>query len=270
MGILDSAGLGFILDPADLSGSRAAANAADLSAQSSREAIEEQRRQFDLTRTDLQPFVDAGTDALGDFRSGIDQSPTAPTLNEFSFDPNSVLDNPNFQFLRDQGNIAADRVAGKNRNLGSGNRLLAAQEYGQGLSTNFLNSEFDQQRTINTDNNNRLLQQHSLGLQSFNDRLNRLGGLIDVGRGTGSTLGQIGANSASNIGQLQQDIGNAQASGVLGASQGRNSLLGTAATAAGYIYGGPVGGAAAGAIAGGGATQSFSPIGASDSQGFFS
>lgn len=247
--------------------SKASGDAADASAGASDRATEEQRRQYDLTRNDLSPFLDAGTSALVDFRQGLEQSPTAPQLEQFSFDPNSVLDNPNFQFLRDQGNIAQDRVAAKNRNLGSGNRLLEAQKFGQGLSTNFLNSEFNQQRTLNQDNNNRLLQQHSLGLQSFNDRLNRLGGLIDTGRGTGSVLGQIGADSASNIGKLQQNAGNAQAAGILGQS---NALTNTINQGV-QLYG-------SGAFnqptytpqTSSASVPGYTPIGAGDAAGFFS
>lgn len=251
----------------DITGEDAAAAAAAASNAGSEAAIAENQRQFDLTRADLLPFLEAATGAGGQgggaldkFMAGLNQSPQAPELQQFSFDPNSVLDNPNFQFLREQGNIAADRSAAKNRQLGSGNRLLAAQEFGQGLSTNFLNSEFNQQRTLTNDNNNRLLQQHSLGLQAFNDRLNRLGGLIDTGRGTGSNLGQIGANSAATIGALRQNIGDTNGAAIIAGNNGINNLVNTGITAAGYALGGPAGGAAASRLSPVNSASGYSPI----------
>lgn len=258
----------------DITGEDAAQAASDRVSAATDKGVAEERRQFDLTRSDLLPFLQAATGsggALDKFVAGLEQAPGAPELEAFEFDPNTVLDNPNFQFIRDQGNIAANRLSAKNRQLGSGNRLIEAQKFGQGLASNFIGEEFGRQLTTNNQTNNRLLQQHSLGLQAFNDRLNRLGGLIDTGRGTGGTLGTIGANTASNISNLFQRKGDAQAAAELAESAGIRSLINTGVTAAGFAFGGPAGGVAANRL-----TQpatslpGFTPIGAQDAPGFFS
>jgi len=258
----------------DITGEKAIGEATAASLAGSREAIAEQRRQFDLTRSDLLPFLEAATGeggALEQFIAGIDQAPVAPTLPEFTFDPQAALQDPSFQFIREQGDVAMQRAAAANRQLGSGNRLLAAQEFGQGLATTFLPQQFEQQKQLSQIESNRLLQEHSLGLQSFNDRLNRLGGLIDVGAGTGGTLGQLGAQSAATIGGLQQGIGQTQAAGIMGQQAGVNQLLSAGLTGAGFLMGGPAGGAATGGFTSGlqQPVPGFSPIGAQDAQGFF-
>jgi len=256
----------------DLTGAQASKDAAAASAAGSQAGIEEQRRQFDLTRADLLPFLEQATGkggALDKFVAGIDQAPGAPQLQDFQFDPNTVLDNPEFQFIRDQGNIALDRQAGKNRRLGSGQRLIDAQNFGQGLATRFIDNEFNRGLTLNNQTNNRLLQQQGLDLQNFNDRMNRLAGLVDVGRGTGGTLAQAGQGTSNAVSSLLQSQGDARAAGILGGQQGFNDLLNTGITAAGFAFGGPAGGVAANRLSPVGGGGGFTPIGAQDSQGFF-
>ena len=100
--------------------------------------------------------------------------------------------------------------------------------------------------------------------------MNRLGGLVDVGRVTCGTLARTGTQQATTIGGLQQDIGQAQAAATLGQSQARNNMLQTGLTALGFAVGGPAGGAVgstAGGVIGGG-TTGFN-IGSQDAQGFF-
>ncbi len=259
-------------------------DAAAASAAGSLAGIKEQRRQFDLTRSDLLPFLEAATGeggALEQFIQGIDQAPEVPQLEQFNFDPNDVLNNPEFQFIRDQGNIAADRAAGQNRLLGSGQRLIDAQNFGQGLASRFINDEFTRGINLNNQTNNRLLQQQGLNLQNFNDRLSRLGGLVDTGRGAGGTLAQAGQNSANAISGLQQNIGNARAGGILGKSAAISNLIGAGVGAAGFGLGGGLGGLFGGASGGssfldapssipGGVGNLNLGIGAGDAAGFFS
>jgi hypothetical protein len=295
-----------------LDASSAAKKAAQLQAQGYQNAINEQARQYDLTRSDLQPFLQAGYDALPQYQQGIDQAPTAPTLDpftgqavqaptlnefnyngqavqapelqQFNFDPSKIAESPAYQFQLQQGQQQLNRLAGANRQLGSGNRLIAAEQFGQGLASQSLNDEYQRQLAQNQANNqarsaqfgltsqsvqdqynrqlaanqaqggtrqaqfglntqqlgqeqslaqqeqNRLLAQYGLGLDAFNQRLNRLAGLVDVGRGTGTALGAVGQNSANAISGLQSAIGESNAAGRIGQTsainQGVNQAIG--------------------------------------------
>ena len=161
--------------------------------------VAEQRRQFDITQENFEPFRQAALGALPECQAGIGGSP------EFAFDPRAALENPAMQFMREQGEQQVDRAAGRNRLLGSGERLMAAQRFGQGLATQGIESEF-----------NRQLATHGVDTDRFNTRLNRLAGLVDVGRGATSSLASTGAQTSGNIANLLSASGQAQAAGQLG------------------------------------------------------
>ncbi|MEE8208689.1 MAG: hypothetical protein V3T88_07050 [Nitrosomonadaceae bacterium] len=239
---------------------------------------------------DAQGNRTGGTGALQAFQAGIEQAPDvpileqfqgqavaapdiqrfggqavgAPTLEQFQFDPRAALESPALQFQQEQGQRAVERVAGQRRQLGSGQRLIAAQEFGQGLASQSIEDEFrrqlqtaqqrggtqerqfglstqqlGQEQTLNQLANqqaiqqqglqrqeladrlglsqteqNRLLTQFGLTSGQFNERLNRLAGLVDVGARTGSALGagaqQTGANISNLLAAQGQQAGAAQ------------------------------------------------------------
>jgi len=299
-----------------------AEDATDAQIEAQNRAVEEQRRQFDLTRGDLLPYLNAGTNAIGQYTQGINGAPTAPSLrnlqqlginaptlnafnqtptvtnftgntpvSDFNFDVNQAMNNPAIQFQLQQGQQQLDRVAGKNRNLGSGARLAAAQEFGQGLASQAINDEFNRQLTSTQQNNaaagqrfnqglatnqqqnalanqnfsnllnlnqyqnnqavtqygldreyqndlnNTLLQNYGLQNDAYNSRLNRLAGLIDVGRGTGTTLGAAGQQTANNVSQAYQNIGDINAAQATAPINTFLSFLNTGANAYGAFNG---------------------------------
>lgn len=273
----------------DITGEEAAAEAAGIVGRGTEAGIAEQRRQFDITQQNLQPFLQAATGtpifedvpgrgigrfnrggrrqigteggALQALQAGIEEAPLPPELQQFQFDPQQALNNPALQFQREQGEQQLDRLSGLNRNLGSGQRLIGAQQFGQGLASQFLGEEFNRQRTLSQDERTRQLQQFGLASGRFNERLNRLSGFVDVGRGTGTALGQLGGQSASNISNLIQSGAGANAAAALQQSAGINNLIGQGIGAAGLALGGGFGGFGGGGGAPGGfnAAQSFQP-----------
>lgn len=210
----------------------AAGDAAQMQADSNYRAMQEQARQYDLTRQDLSPFLNAATGqngALNQLMAGINQAPGLPTINQFEFDPRQALNNPALQFQQEMGQQQMDRIAGKNRLLGSGQRLIEAQKFGQGLASQGIGDEYQRQLGMSQENNNRLLQNYGLQSNDYNQRLNRLAGIVDVGRGTGTALGQMGGQSASNISNLMQNTGQANAAGRIGEANAYSNMLGQGA-----------------------------------------
>lgn len=110
------------------SSSKAAKKGAQSQAESNAAAIEEQRRQYDLSRQDMQPFMQAGYGALdrqeaflnGDW-SGFEKS-------------------PDYAWAVDQGTKALDRGAAARGGLYSGGADADRISLGQGLATQYANN----------------------------------------------------------------------------------------------------------------------------------
>lgn len=62
-----------------------------------------------------------------------------------TFDPDQIKTDPAYQFQLQQGTNAVNRGAAAQGTLGSGNRLIALQELGQGLASNFEDKAWQRQ-----------------------------------------------------------------------------------------------------------------------------
>lgn len=100
-----------------LLGSSSSKRAAQAQQQSDAAAIAEQRRQFDLTRQDQQPWMQAGQNALAQLQ-----------------DPNAFQQSPGFNFMRQQGMQGIERSAAARGGAASGNALKALAQFNTGLA----------------------------------------------------------------------------------------------------------------------------------------
>lgn len=94
-----------------------AKDAANASAAASAAGIAENRRQYDQTRTDMLPWLEAGRNALG-------------RLN----DPNAFTASPDYQFRRDEGMRGIENSFAARGGAASGNALRALAEFNSGLA----------------------------------------------------------------------------------------------------------------------------------------
>jgi hypothetical protein len=102
---------------------KAAKKGADGQAAASQAAIDEQRRQFDLTRSDQAPWLAAGTDALG--KQGA-------FLNG---DWSGFMNSPDYKYALSQGLDTIDHRAAANGGLFGGGNTRDAIRFGSGLAT---------------------------------------------------------------------------------------------------------------------------------------
>ena len=201
--------------------SASSSNAADTAAQASGAAsdasIAEQRRQYDLSRADYQPFLTAGTGAVNRLAAGM-----APG-GEFSgsFDSAGFLANqdPGYGFRMSEGIKALDRSAASRGGLLSGATLKGAQQYGQGLASQEYQNAFNRYQT------NRANQ------------LNPLQSLAGQGQTTANSLGSAGANMASNIGNAYMTSAANTGNAAMAAAGQRQSAFSGGANALGRMYG---------------------------------
>lgn len=169
-----------------LLGASASRRAASAAAGAADRATEAQQAMYDQTRTDLAPFREAGAGAL-------------PTLVQQV--GTGFQESPGYRFAFDEGVRAVDSAAAARGMLGSGARLRALTQYGQGVAN-----------------------------QEYGNWYARLAGLAGMGQNAAAQTGSAGANAASGIGQAQIAGGQAQAAGIVGgtsaALQGVNQGLG--------------------------------------------
>ncbi len=141
----------------------------------------------------ISPYVEAGTQALEEYRKRLDEDPTAPMFDDFEFDFADFENTPFFQFMQRQQAQELDRLAAKNKALTSGNRMLDAMKYGTDLSSTLYGDEWERQFR-GKGYNDQLAQQEYMNQQNqFLNQMQRLGGL--TGMGETATGRQIGARS---------------------------------------------------------------------------
>ena len=208
--------------------SASSSNAADTAAQASGAAsdasIAEQRRQYDLSRADYQPFLTAGTGAVNRLAAGM-----APG-GEFSgsFDSAGFLANqdPGYGFRMSEGMKALDRSAASRGGLLSGATLKGAQQYGQGLASQEYQNAF-----------NRYVTGFNANTGERNQLYNRLAGVAGTGQNAVGSITAQGANMAGNIGNAYMTSAANTGNAAMAAAGQRQSAFGGAANMLGRVYG---------------------------------
>jgi len=166
---------------------RGAGKGADAAAGAQYAAIDEQRRQYDQTRADMQPWRDAGSEGL-------------QRLLGLSRDPNSIQNTAAYQWRLGQGMQGLDRSAASRGNLFSGGHNADVQQFGQGVASQEYGDQW-----------NRWAGLAGVG-QSVNSQLGQLG--AGMAGNVGNALGNIGNARQSQY--QQQGWNNAQAAAGVG------------------------------------------------------
>lgn len=158
-------------------------------------AIGEQRRQYDQTRTDNMPFLQAGQSALGGDNgilallglSGGDAQGKAIDL---------LKQSPGFTSLYGTGQDTILQNAAATGGLRGGDTQNSLANFGSSLLASVIERQ-----------------------------LSNLGGLANMGAGTAGNLGALGQSSANQIGGLLTNQGQVQASGILGRQAMQNNTV---------------------------------------------
>lgn len=182
-----------------LFGGGSGGDAAEAQALAFMKGIEELRRQFNITREDLAPFLEAGTGALGDVTAGATIGGFGERLQELF-----------------SGGALDPLIEERQRAVESG---LSAR----GLSRS--GTAIRELADIPT----------QLGFDLENLLFGRASGLAGAGQSAAAGLGGFGAQTAQGIAGLQGDIGRARGAGIITDAQTQteqiNQLLQIGATA---------------------------------------
>jgi len=194
--------------------SNAAGDAADAQAASANRAADLQNKQFEQTRKDQLPFLEAGykgenklLDLLGlsgnTGAAGYGSAAKNFSMSDFEQDPG-------YAFRMSEGLKALDRTAAARGGMLSGGALRGATRYGQDMASQEYQNAYNRYQT------------NRAGI------LNPLQSLAGQGQTTANNLGTAGANYATNAGNAYMNAGNAAASGYVGSANAWNSALGNA------------------------------------------
>jgi len=175
-----------------------------------REQIDEMRRQYDTSRSDLAPYRETGGRALNAMESGVGMD----TLGELtrSFTMNDYQQDPGYRFRLHEGEQAIQRAANARGQWTNPATIKELQRYGQGLASEEYGNAYSRFR----------------GQQG--DRFNRLASMAGSGQVATNTGAQLGANTASNIGNMSAGIANTMTGGAQAANNlrlaGTNAMVG--------------------------------------------
>jgi hypothetical protein len=184
-----------------LLGSLTASQSGQEQAGATRYAADLANQQYNQTRADQMPFMEAGKTALNKL------IPLA--TNYTPFDYNAMTADPGYGFRLSEGQKALDRQAAARGGLISGSALKAATRYGQDMGSQEYNSSF-----------NRYLAQR-------NAELNPLQSLAGMGQTTATNLGTMGAQNAATMGNYATSGAAANAAGNVGATNAITGGVGT-------------------------------------------
>lgn len=179
-------------------GAGAAKSAASQQKAAAQQALNFQTGVYDTTQNNLNPFIGAGTNALGALQQLYGLAPPGSGGGGNALAAyNNYTQTPFYQFPLSQG-VQALNASGAARGLTlSGGQANALQAYGQGYAS-----------------------------QNFNSYINALSGLANLGQSSATALGQQGNQASGTVAGIQNTIGNAGAAGTIGAQNQINNALG--------------------------------------------
>lgn len=187
-----------------LFGSSAATKASDQQAKALQEAINLAKSEWQMTQERLDPFRNAGVNAIPQMTNAAGMLPAPPSPSDASLRTDFTA-SPGYQYQFGQMMDATQNSAAGKTGAISGNMLRALQQNAGGLANqdwwNFYNAK-----------NQNWQQQYQL-----------LQNLISGGQAASNNQGTFGQQAVSNIGGLLGNLGNAQALGTIGSA---NALSG--------------------------------------------
>jgi hypothetical protein len=221
-----------------LLGSSAASTASKQQQQSDAAAIAEQQREFNITQANEAPWLTAGAGGLAQLTAGTQPggalvTPFGETFAQPAPFVAPTLDNsndPGYAFRLQQGEQALERGAAASGGAFSGGTLKALAQYGQDYASNEYSNVYNRALTGYNTNFQDALTGYQTRFNAYNtnqtNQFNRLASVAGLGQNATNTLAQTGASTATNIGNLLTEGGNAAAAGTLGSASALNAGLG--------------------------------------------
>lgn len=172
---------------------KAAQQAANIQAGSAQAGIDESRRQFDAMQALLAPFVSAGTTALSGQKDLLGLNGASAQGSAID----AIAQSPQMQALLARGENSILQNASATGGLRGGNTQAALAQFSPALLSQLIDQQYS-----------------------------RLGGLSGMGQSAASMTGNAGLQTGSNIANLLQQQGAAQAGGLLTSARINQAAIG--------------------------------------------
>jgi len=192
-----------------ISGAMAAEDAEDASYEASnrqqaqeQQKINESRRQYDEIRKLLDPYVTAGTDALGQQKALIGMSGAGAQRSAIG----ALEQSPQMQALTQQGENAILQNASATGGLRGGNIQAALAQFRPQILSSMIENQYS-----------------------------KLGGLTSIGQNAAASVGNAGMNASNQVNQALGSIGSAQAGAALASGQAQAGFANTLGQVGGFV-----------------------------------
>ena len=174
-------------------------------------ALSENKRQYDIGQSNLEPYRTAGEWGLSQYRGMLQDD---SLLKWGGFSQENMQEDPGYQFRLQQGYQGLDRMSAKMGQRMSGARGIGLMNYGQQMAS----QEFGASR-------GRSLQDYGLGRQEGLERLSQFSNLASSGQQAAGSMSNLGANYASSQAGAYTRLGEYQAAGRMGMGNALTSGL---------------------------------------------
>lgn len=196
---------------------KAATSAANTQAAATRYSTDIQKAMFDQMRKDQQPYMNAGSGAIGRLVGGL--APNGQFMKTYT--GQNIYNDPSYQFRLNEGLDAVESGAAAQGGLLSGATLKALQNYGQDYASQEFGNAYNR---FNADQTN---------------QYNRLSSLVNLGQNAAAGVGSAGMQTGQAIANNTMAGANAQAAGTIASAnakaQGQQALLGGLGNLAGMF-----------------------------------
>jgi len=172
-----------------------------------KDAIAEQRRQYDLTRSDLQPWMQTGAAGLNSLAGLLGLNGGSGSLMK-PFTGADLASEPGYAFGQQQGEQAINRAAAGRGSFDSGATLRNLMRFNSDYGGTKFNEAFNRDQA------------------QKGNQYNWLAGISGAGQSATGQVANAGTNTANNVGELMTGAGNARASGYVGATNALSGSLG--------------------------------------------
>jgi hypothetical protein len=212
--------------------SKAGLSAAQLQAQSEKQALDFQKQEYADQQKNIAPWLQAGQGAITQL-SQLAGPGGLPAWNQQFQAPNAATEqnDPGFQFRLQQGQQALERSAAAKGGLLTGGTGKAEQQFGQDYASNEYGNVYNRAQQQYTEAYNQFQQANA-------DKFNRLAAVAGTGQTAAGQLASAGQSAASNTGNILLGSAQAQGSDIQNAAAARASGYAASANA----YGGALGG----------------------------
>jgi hypothetical protein len=184
--------------------------------------IGEQRRQYDTTRKDQLPFIQAGQAGVTELARLLGVKGNAGSegygslMKPFSMEAYEA--DPGYAFRVSEGMKALERSASAKGGVLSGAALKGVTQYGQDMASQEYMNAYNRYNTNQT------------------NMYNRLAGISGTGQNSANTMANVGSSTGANISELYTQGGNASAAGQIGQANAWQSGFGNLGNTLGTFY----------------------------------